>query len=183
MKSVPGTLAVWVDKDCACVKISGRATCNSSVDFRALLLGLRERGWRQFLLDLSECQLMDSTFLGVLAGLGIRFSQESNARQPPTTIRLLNPNRCVAGLLENLGVAHLFETVEGPRPDVVVEAREVQPGGVTREELNRTSLEAHRLLIQINPQNEAKFKEVCKFLEEDLKKLQKKEEGSPTPTS
>ena len=36
--------------------------------------------------------------------------------------------------------------------------------------MTRTSLEAHQTLIDANPENEAKFKEVTRFLEEDLKR-------------
>ncbi|HEU0010637.1 MAG TPA: hypothetical protein VFT34_12545, partial [Verrucomicrobiae bacterium] len=38
-----------------------------------------------------------------------------------------------------------------------------------QEELQRTCLEAHELLIRLNPKNAPKFKDVCKYLEEDLK--------------
>ena len=53
----------------AVVRISGRANCLSSVPFKRVINGLVERGRRAFTLDLSDCQLMDSTFLGGLVGL------------------------------------------------------------------------------------------------------------------
>ncbi len=174
MSASPANLAVWVDDDFACVKITGRAGCACSVDFRTLILGLRDKGWRRFVLDLTDCQLMDSTFLGVLAGLGLRFSEVTG--QPPLpTIELLNPSERVSGLLENLGVAHLFRVANGtaiPTGDLKPVPR--QPCHPDRAELQRTSLEAHQLLIQIDPKNGAKFKDVCKFLEEDLKRMEKK---------
>ena len=39
-----------------------------------------------------------------------------------------------------------------------------------KTELTHTSLKAHLTLIDVNPGNEAKFKEVTRFLEEDLKR-------------
>ena len=39
-----------------------------------------------------------------------------------------------------------------------------------KTELTHTSLEAHRNLMDANPENEAKFKEVTRFLAEDLKR-------------
>lgn len=171
-------LSVWVDDQFVCVKITGRAACACSVDFRKLILGLREKGWRRFVLDLTGCQLMDSTFLGVLAGLGLRFSEEV-APPIPATIQLLNPSERVSGLLENLGVAHLFQVANG-EPVATRDLKSIpqQPCAPDRAELQRTSLEAHELLIQLDPKNGAKFKDVCKFLEEDLKKLEPKTPAS-----
>jgi hypothetical protein len=42
----------------------------------------------------------------------------------------------------------------------------------SREEISRTCLEAHLTLMDINPDNVPRFKEVAKFLAEDLEKLQ-----------
>ena len=46
----------------------------------------------------------------------------------------------------------------------------VEAGGAAdKTELTRTSLEAHQTLIDANPENVVRFKEVTRFLEEDLK--------------
>jgi len=173
-------LAVWVDDSLACVKITGRAGCECSVDFRKLILSLRDKGWRRFVLDLTDCQLMDSTFLGVLAGLGIRFSEEP-AAPSRAAIELLNPSTRIAALLENLGVNDLFPVLKGERiAGGPFESVPPSPGQPDRAELQRTSLAAHQLLCKLDPKNEAKFKDVCKFLEEDLKKLERKS-GEPPP--
>jgi anti-sigma B factor antagonist len=151
------------------VKISGRATFNASADFKTLFQELRNRGYDCFALDLSECLVMDSTFLGVLAGLGQKISNGPSANGK---IRLLAPNQRVNDLLENLGVIHLF---------TVVHRAPVNPPGYqpvtpqsepTREEVTRTCLEAHRTLMAINPENAAKFKDVTRFLAEDLERIQ-----------
>jgi anti-anti-sigma regulatory factor len=68
MSSPAANLSVWVGDQVVCVKISGRASFNCSVDFRTLLTTLWRQGRNRFVLDLTKCQLMDSTFLGVLAG-------------------------------------------------------------------------------------------------------------------
>ena len=90
-------------------------------------------------------------------------------------IELLNPSERVSGLLENLGVAQLFPVAKGA-PIATGDLKPVaqQPCNPDRAELQRTSLEAHQLLVRLDPRNGARFKDVCKFLEEDLKKLEKK---------
>ena len=75
----------------AVVKICGRATFVSSVHFKKLFNNLISQGCEKFTLDLSDCQLMDSTFLGVLVGLSRNFSNSADsiflfnsaARRPP----------------------------------------------------------------------------------------------------
>ena len=82
-------------------------------------------------------------------------------------------NQRVSELLDNLGVAHLFKFVNGAQslPEKVDSMRPVVPEA-SREELCRTCHEAHLTLMDINPANVPKFKEVAKFLADDLEKLQ-----------
>lgn len=137
-----------------------------------LVNGLVQKGFDCFILDLSECILMDSTFLGVLAGFGLKMSTAQNGDANARPIQLLNPNPRIAELLENLGVAHLFKTVtrtgdlpEEPAVDTPPDCKEH-----SREEVTRNCLEAHKILMEIAPGNVSKFKEVAQFLAEDLKK-------------
>src|ERR1700733_7096727 len=99
-------LLVFVSGQLACVKILGRANFTSSIDFKTLLNELIEKGFTCFVVDLSECVLMDSTFLGVIAGFGLRMKDGEAGKW---SIELLNPNVRIADLLQNLGVLHLFQ--------------------------------------------------------------------------
>ncbi len=168
-----GSAKMWVlvGQRFACIRISGRANFSSSIDFKKLVNELRQRGFSYFVLDLSDCVLMDSTFLGVLAGFGMK----TNARkdQDGYEIELLNPNARITELLENLGVLHLFKLREGPlaapeHTDVVT----TSPTNPSKTEITRACLEAHETLMAINPENAAKFKEVTAFLAENLRKLE-----------
>jgi len=162
---------VLVGKDFACVKIAGRANYGSGPDFKTLLSELTAKGYRHFIVDLSECVLMDSTFLGVLAGFGLKTQSSSPDQQG---IELFNANTRVAELLENLGVARLFKMSGGPLPlPGDAENGTSEPASSTREEITRTCLEAHQTLAAMNPENAARFKDVTRFLAEDLKTLEK----------
>jgi anti-sigma B factor antagonist len=170
MAAPSAKMSVLVGKDFACVKIAGRANFTFSPDFKTLLGELIQKGYGHFIIDLSECVLMDSTFLGVLAGFGIKFNPAS-----PTTngrIELSNPNARVTELLENLGVLELFKIVNGSL-QLTGELCVPDPVNPSREEITRTSLEAHRALMEANPDNVLRFKDVAQFLAEDLKKLEK----------
>ncbi|MFQ3168962.1 MAG: anti-anti-sigma factor [Limisphaerales bacterium] len=148
----------------AVVRITGRANCLSSVPFKRVVNGLIQRGRQTFTLDLSDCQLMDSTFLGVLVGLNRTLSQAG----PGGGFSLYKPTESVRVLLDNLGILELFKTAESLGQVEAAEPAE-DAEAADKTELTRTSLEAHKTLIEANPKNEAKFKEVTRFLEEDLK--------------
>jgi anti-anti-sigma factor len=163
---------VLVGKKFACLKISGRANFTTSPDFKTLLNELVQKGYGHFIIDLSECVLMDSTFLGVLAGFGLKL----NPKAVPTErgIELLNAKPRVAELLENLGALHLFTVVNGelqlPDDVKVCTPESIHP---SHEQITRTCLEAHQTLMKVNPENVARFKDVTQFLAEDLKSLEK----------
>jgi anti-anti-sigma regulatory factor len=168
-------LLVLVGEQFACVRIVGRANFMSSIDFKTLLNELGEKGYDYFMLDLTDCALMDSTFLGVLAGFGLKLNspQREAGQTGSFAIELLNPNPRITELLENLGVLHLFKLVEGPvaLPPGVGSAPCASATTPSHQEITRACLEAHQTLMAINPENISRFKEVAQFLAEDLKKL------------
>lgn len=171
MSTPSASMSVLVGDQFACIKITGRANFSSSIDFKTLLNGLRQKGYSYFVLDLSGCTLMDSTFLGVLAGFGLKMLPNEN--EPGVqAIELLNPSPRIIDLLESLGVLHLFKIIQGTvsLPENT-QALPHEPVCSTKEEVTRACLEAHRTLMELNPQNVSRFKEVAQFLAEDLKKV------------
>jgi anti-sigma B factor antagonist len=175
MKAPAATLLVCVGKDFACVKVSGRANFNLSIDFKTVLSELHRKGFNHFYIDLSECALMDSTFLGVLTGFGMSMTQP-NGNGGGHPVELLGVTPRVNELLENLGVLQLFIVCLGGLPDSgEVASSAPAPLNPSRVEVTRTCLEAHKKLMEANPDNVARFKEVTKFLAEDLKKLEQRQ--------
>jgi anti-sigma B factor antagonist len=169
MSTASAKMWVLIGEKFACVKISGRANFSSSIDFRTVVTELWQKGYGYFVLDLSECQLMDSTFLGVLAGFGLKMNQ-AKPDGGNHAIELLNPNARITELLENLGVLHLFRVTQGTAP-VAAEGREIECKDPDRVEAKRACLEAHQTLMAINPANAPKFKDLTQFLADDLKKI------------
>ncbi len=171
MSASPGKMLVSVGEDCACIKLIGKANCTSTPEFQALFTELWKQGCRHFVLDLSECTFMDSTFLGILAWAGLKVNP-SLPDKDERVVELYNPTANITELIESLGVLHLFQVTQGRASlPCAGEARDITVAPPTNEACKRTSLAAHQLLIQINPANAAKFKDVVTFLAEDLKKL------------
>lgn len=166
------SLLVAVYDHAVVVKINGRANFTTSVTFKHLMQKLQGQGFENFVLDLSECATMDSTFLGILAATALKLSTTGTiGDQPPhRLLRLLNTNQRIAELLDNLGVADLFRPIECANvPQATLEpTNEPAP---SRAEVSRTCLEAHQLLMDLNPENVARFKDVTQFLAEDLRKM------------
>ncbi len=171
MNTPSARLLVSVGERTVLIKIAGRANFDSSVNFKTLINELRQKNYDRYLLDLSDCLLMDSTFLGVLAGFGLKLASP-RATQAGAVIELLNPNVRISELLENLGVAHLFKIVRGdPLPLEKMAPLPTATTNPTRQEVSRTCLDAHQTLMAINPANIPKFKDVAQFLADDLKEL------------
>jgi hypothetical protein len=115
---------------------------------------------------------MDSTFLGVLSGFGMKLNP--NGASVEHGVELHNASTRVGELLENLGAAHLFHSTNGPlQLPADLTPCTPEPKNHTHEEITRTSLEAHETLMAMNPENVARFKDVAQFLAEDLKSLEK----------
>jgi anti-sigma B factor antagonist len=151
-----------------CIKISGRATFVSSVDLGKLVDELASRGLKHFVFDLTDCVMMDSTFLGVLAGIALKLGagkKEGAECQP----QLLNANPRISEVLENLGVVDLFKLVNS-KGQLTNSYEPAKSETVSQVEITRTCLQAHKLLMAIQPENVAKFKDVAQFLSEDLKR-------------
>ncbi len=152
-------LNVAVVKGVACVKVDGPANFAAAVDFKTLVRQCCEEGGRALLLDLSNCINMDSTFLGVLMGMTGRLNR----------IELLNPSKRIIDLLDNLGVLELLTVEQGTNP-FDAELTPANPANADKRSLTAASLEAHKLLMKINAENIPRFKDVAKFLEEDLER-------------
>jgi anti-sigma B factor antagonist len=168
MTKTSPALCVAVVERTAFIKVPGRANYASSIDLKNVVGELRVRGFSEFVLDLHECMTMDSTFLGVLAGLVLR----NNQPEPDApSIELLNPNDRVLDLIENLGVLSMFKVKNEEVPSTLRFEPASDHAEPTKEEVTRNCLEAHRTLMQVNPANVPKFKEVTQFMAEDLKKL------------
>jgi len=147
----------------AVIRISGRATFVSSVSFKKLVNGLIDRGCVKFTLDLSCCQLMDSTFLGVLVGLSRKFVDSVQS------ILLFNPSDLVRDMFDNLGILDLFGSVDSLCVENDLVSASHNDDLISKSELTKNTLSAHQALMEVNHSNEVKFKEVALFLEENLK--------------
>jgi hypothetical protein len=123
------------------------------------------RGFREFVVDLKSCPVMDSTFMGTLAGVALRLRELGQGH-----LRVVNLNERNQDLLGNLGLDQLFTLGTGAHeaPDVGQPQQALPAGATDKETQARTMIEAHEAVIEANPENAAKFKDVLEYLKQDL---------------
>ncbi|MBI4024590.1 MAG: STAS domain-containing protein [Verrucomicrobia bacterium] len=145
------------------IRVEGKATHTNSHLLKQFMLQCLDENRRNFRMDLSRCTYMDSTFLGTLAGLGGKVRERTGS-----AIKLLNPAERVRGMLENLGIIHLFETVN--ETDRAEPLQDLGGKDVSNEARLRGMLEAHEKLAAVSSANEEKFRDVIEFLKEKVRK-------------
>lgn len=122
------------------------------------------RGHREFVVDLKNCPVMDSTFMGTLAGMALRLRELGQGQ-----LHVVNLNERNSDLLKNLGLDQLFSMEDLPEHAPETEtSEEIESGKVDRVEKAKTMLEAHKALVEASPENVTKFKDVLEYLKQDL---------------
>ena len=118
-------------------------------------------------LDLAECIGMDSTFMGVLAGLSGRLKSTDH------TLELINLSEKNANLLATLGVDQVLAFYSHAHGHDVPEpqAASLSTDQASKKEMAETALQAHQNLVQISAENKPRFKRVIELLKEDVDRL------------
>ncbi len=113
------------------------------------------------LVDLRDVDGLDSTTLGLLAKLAL-----SCQRMYQLTPLLFCTNEGVLKTLEVMALDEYFEVVRSH--DASDTALEELPCSPDEERARQDVLEAHRLLIEINPDCEAEFIDLIQYLEDKV---------------
>jgi anti-sigma B factor antagonist len=148
------------------VKVVGRGSFQNASCLKTFSGRLFKQGVNRFVVDLDACSYLDSTFLGTLLGLGLTLKNAGNG-----LLHVLNASPRNLELLKNLGLDRLIN-IDGKRLDLNgVESKpleEIICPTPSKKEAGPTILEAHERLMEFDPRNVPKFKDVVEFLREDL---------------
>ncbi len=139
------------------VRVKGRGTHQNSYFLKQYLLQCLDENRHLFQIDLSHCTYMDSTFLGMLAGIGSKVKE-----RPLPPIKLVNTTERVLGMIQGLGIDHLFQMVHEEHAKAPL--NELRGNEISKETKSREMLEAHEKLVSISKTNEAKFRDVIELL-------------------
>ena len=146
------------------IRAQGHITAAISTDLRELILDRLTKAPAPPLLaaDLSECDYMDSTFMGLLVGFHKRYKVLTGR---PLTI--LRPTPECTKLLTGLGILKLMTLVMGDEPASPVAWTDLR---ASHSPTTEVLLNAHRNLSEISPENEKKFSALQSVLEQQLEK-------------
>ena len=144
------------------VRVEGNGSSANSTALRKFTREMIHRGAREFVVDLANCQGMDSTFMGTLAGISFWLRELGEG-----SLSVVNLNERNAESLSNLGLDQLFNVrMSNTGKDGQILPIPLDENRTTRAE---TMLEAHEALVKSAPENISKFKDVIQFLEEELR--------------
>jgi anti-sigma B factor antagonist len=85
-------------------RIIGVGTFQMAVGFKAAYLQMLADGVSTFTIDLGECALLDSTFLGTILGLALKVRKLDSGH-----VHVIKPNEMVRSLFRGTGLDQIFE--------------------------------------------------------------------------
>lgn len=152
------------------IRVVGRGSFANSVEFKRLTDHFAERlgSACRFVLDLGQCATMDSTFMGVLASVGLRQRRDTDEQ---TVLVNVNPQN--VRLLQTLGLSHFLNV--RPTGQGAPEVSESEFQTTERAKVSNTDrivhmIEAHENLLETDTENAVRFESVLKYLNESLER-------------
>ena len=148
------------------IKVRGRANFEYAVPLRHFANCMSD-SIGLIRIEASECTFMDSTFMGVLAMIGMK----AKKFRASVEIHCMAPN--VRALLKGLGVDKLFTFCDEKGGITVESWCNVLPQKKSALDTAETVSEAHKTLVKADESNAAKFDAVIKFADADVENLKK----------
>ena len=158
-------ILVTVDDAYALARVLGRGSYKVSRSLKDFASRVMDSGNAVFLVDLQHCVGMDSTFMGVLAGLSQR-QQKENGRK----VILTGVSEKLVNLMKTLGLSQLVEIQEDPPETETQDLTELKRVKETPLDSANTMLEAHEKLVEIDEDNRLRFQDVLEYLREDIQR-------------
>lgn len=162
-----------LDDDIVIVKVTGRANFTIAPYLKQLVDYLDNKNKKlRYIFDMESCITMDSSFLGVLASVGIK--QQINGDGKAVVV---NPNQHSRDLIETLGLKYILDVRKSINMLDLKDADFQTHKGksVSRVEQLSIMIEAHEGLININPDNKVEFHDLLDYLNQSLEKEEQKD--------
>jgi anti-anti-sigma factor len=163
---VQSSIQVGVNGPAVWVKVEGKGSFLNSGNLKEFAQEMVNRGYREFVIDLENCAMMDSTFMGTMAGVALRLKELGHGH-----LHVVHCGTRSHDLLTGLGLDQIFDIhtngASPPEPECElskVEAKSDAP----KQETAKTMLDAHEALCEVSPENFFRFKDVLDYLKQDL---------------
>lgn len=167
--SAPSSIKVGIAAQEVWIRVDGKGSFQNSTALKEFSKEMLARGHRSFVVDLKECTVMDSTFMGTLAGIASKIRAVGGG-----DLVVVHLNERNQSLLSNLGLDMLLK-IEASRevPEDLASHSDALPVAAADKLTEaRTMLEAHEAVVQARPANEEKFRDLLDFLRRDIQARQ-----------
>ena len=165
--TVDSSIQVGVRGPTVWVKVEGKGSFLNSGNLKEFAREMLDRGYREFVVDLADCAMMDSTFMGTMASVALRLKELGHGH-----LHIIHCGNRSQQLLSGLGLDQIFDIhsdgARGPECEALEQATRDQSPHSRKKEEAETMLEAHEALCEAAPENIFRFKDVLDFLRQDL---------------
>ena len=133
--------------------------CGSLNRYMETIFGSRDV--KNVVVDMLEAEGLDSTTLGLLAKLGLHCR-----KQYGVDVQVFCQNPSILRTLDCMGFDELFDIIQQV-PTISAKLHNITSVNPEVDEIRRQVLEAHKLLVQLNPKNSSEFTDLIRALESD----------------
>jgi anti-sigma B factor antagonist len=164
---VQSSILVGVNGPAVWVRVEGKGNFLNSGSLKEFTQEMVNRGYREFVIDLEHCAMMDSTFMGTMAGVALRLKELGHGH-----LHVVRCGERSRELLSGLGLDQVFSIhtngTPAPECEEIKKAADQGDAGNKKKEQTETMLEAHEALCEAAPENLSRFKDVLDYLKHDL---------------
>jgi anti-sigma B factor antagonist len=164
---VDSSIQVGVRGPTIWVKVEGKGSFLNSGNLKEFAREMLDRGYREFVVDLADCAMMDSTFMGTMASVALRLKELGRGH-----LHIVHCGNRSHELLSGLGLDQIFDIhtngTRAPECGALEQTPEDKSREAQKQEQAETMLEAHEALCEVASENRFRFKDVLDFLRQDL---------------
>lgn len=146
------------------ILIEGKANFLNANTFKQFIDNSLGKSYSHYIIDFEHCTGMDSTFLGIIAWLGLQIKQSKEK----SYLIVRNLNKRNKELFNNLGLQNFIATEESILEEPSKSPNEFRP----LEEADRFEaidiLNAHKNLVKARKENASLFKDLINILEDKV---------------
>jgi anti-sigma B factor antagonist len=147
--------------------VEGKGSFLNSGNLKEFAQEMVNRGYREFFIDLERCAMMDSTFMGTMAGVALRLKELGHGH-----LHVVHCGTRSRELLSGLGLDQIFSIhtngAVAPQCESLDRRETSDKPSEQKREQAQTMLEAHEALCEAAPENLPRFKDVLDYLKQDL---------------
>ena len=131
--------------------------CGSLNRYMETIFGSRDV--KNVVVDMLEAEGLDSTTLGLMAKLGLHCR-----KQYGIDVQVFCQNPSILRTLDCMGFDELFDIIQQV-PEISANLQSITSVNSEVDEIRKQVLEAHKLLVQLNPKNSSEFIDLIRALE------------------